>query len=82
MLIRHVQDRQAVQGWDLQSPVQFVIMHGGVIKVYSKENEGTTFTVKISLKHSDAKNPAVEQVESKTTTQRLMQRSRRLRQRL
>ena len=48
-----------------------VIMHGGVIKVYSKENEGTTFTVKISLKHSDAKNPAVEQVESKTTTQKV-----------
>ena len=26
-------------------------MHQGAIKVYSKENEGTTFTVRIPLTH-------------------------------
>ena len=41
-------------GLGLAITKSIVLMHKGTIKVYSKENEGTTFTIRIPLYHSNA----------------------------
>ena len=40
-------------GLGLAITKSIVLMHKGIIKVYSKENEGTTFTIRIPLYHSN-----------------------------
>ena len=40
-------------------------MHGGIIRVYSRENDGTTFTVRINLKRSEVLGNATENGEVK-----------------
>lgn len=42
-----------------------IIMHGGIIRVYSRENDGTTFTVRINLKRSEVLGNATENGEVK-----------------
>lgn len=45
-------------GLGLAITKNIILLHNGVIKVYSKEEEGTTFTVRIPLKYiSDTKEP-------------------------
>lgn len=41
-------------GLGLAITKSIVLMHKGTIKVYSKENEGTTFTIRIPLYHANA----------------------------
>ena len=45
-------------GLGLSITKNVILMHRGAIKVYSKENEGTTFTVRIPLMYLSDGKPA------------------------
>lgn len=47
-------------GLGLAITKSIVLMHKGIIKVYSKENEGTTFTIRIPLYHGNTEVNANE----------------------